>query len=228
MNYLEWAKREVELATEKEKGLDIDGDFEYANGIYNSALKALEALLEDGHSGFSIGITMNVLNRLVDGKPLTTIHDVPEIWVLCEVMNEKYGNISKPVYKQYQCNRCTSLFKYEFVDGTVKYSDVDRTIGINIKNPNCTYSSGLIKNIINEMFPITMPYYPGKPYKVYTEDFLSDKANGDYDTMGVFYAIDPEGNRIEINRYFHYVNGKDRIEISKDDYLKLKKRSLNL
>ena len=221
MKYLEWAKNEVRLAMEKEKGLDTDGDFNYAGAIYDSALKALEALLEDGHSGFSIGITMNVLNRMVDGKPLTAIKDIPEEWHLCDVTREEYD-------KQYQCVRCTSLFKYELPDGTVKYSDVDRIIAVNLNNPNCTYHCGLADSIINEMFPIEMPYYPGKPYKVYTEDFLSDKNNGDYDTVGIFYAIDPEGNRIEINKYFHYVNGKDRIEISKDDYLKLKKRSLNL
>ena len=39
------------------------------------------------------------------------------------------------------------------------------------------------------MIPITMPYIPGKPIKVYCEDFLADKKNGDFDTIDVFYAL---------------------------------------
>ena len=36
--------------------------------------------MEGKHSGFSIGITMNILNRLVQCKPLTPIEDTPDVW----------------------------------------------------------------------------------------------------------------------------------------------------
>lgn len=36
--------------------------------------------MEDGHSGMSIGITKNILNRLIAGKPLTPIVDTEDIW----------------------------------------------------------------------------------------------------------------------------------------------------
>ena len=46
---------------------------------------------------------------------------------------------------------------------------------------------------------------PGKPIKVYCEDFLTDEKNGDFDTVGVFYALKTENGeqkKIEINRFF--------------------------
>ena len=101
----------------------------------------------------------------------------------------------------------SSLFKYVYADGTVKYRDVDRFCGINLDNPNVSYHSGLIDRVMEEKFPITMPYFPeSKPFKVYCEDFLVDSKNGDYDTVGILYAIVPEGYKVEINRFFKEEN----------------------
>ena len=83
------------------------------------------------------------------------------------------------------------------------------------------------------MFPITMPYMPGKPIKVYCEDFLTDKKNGDFDTVGVFYALKTENDKqkkIEINRFFRAPKGDEKgvwIEISKEEYTQRKDKRLN-
>ncbi len=53
------------------------------------------------------------------------------------------------------------------------------------------------RRIIDKMFPITMPYMPGRPIKVCCEDFLTDKKNGDFDTVGVFYALKTENGKQE-------------------------------
>lgn len=213
MNMTEWAKNEIKFACEREKGLDTDGDFDYGVGCYESAYKAFCSLMEDGHSGFSIGITKNILDRLIEGKPLTPIIDIPEIWV--DVTFEDNN------YKTYQCTRMTSLFKYVYYDGTVKYNDVSRAIGININNPTCTFTSGLVSEIVNKLFPINLPYCPSGRYEVYTEDFLVDSKNGDFDTVGVFYLITPDKKKIDLNKFYHYI-GNERIEISKEEYQTLK------
>lgn len=153
--------------------------------------------MEDGHSGFSIGLTKQILNRLIDGKPLTPIEDTDDIWN--ELSRFCDGNDK---YTSYQCTRMSSLFKYVYSDGTVKYKDIDSCYKIDINNPQATYHSGLVQRIIDEMFPITMPYFPGNPIKVYCEDFLTDRKNGDFDTVGIFYAIKPDGEKVEINRFF--------------------------
>ena len=51
-----WAEREVEIACKKE---DV-----YGCKYYHSALKAFESLCDDDHSGCSIKITKEILNRL--------------------------------------------------------------------------------------------------------------------------------------------------------------------
>ena len=216
-NILDWAKREIDIACKRENPNRKKGEFDCGFACYVSALKAFESLTEDGHSGYSIGITKNILNRLIDGKPLTPIEDTDDIW------NMSYTNDNGEMV--YQCNRMSALFKTVHLDGSVDYSSNDYCYCIDISNPKNTYSSGLVRKIIHKMFPITMPYMPEKPIKVYCEDFLTDKNNGDFDTMGIFYAVKDE-KRIEINRFFREPFSEDEestefpgwFEISKEEY----------
>lgn len=203
-----WAEDEVMMACKHEAPNRKDGEWDYGCACYESALKAFRSLCEDGHSCMSIGFTKAILNRLIDRKPLLPIEDT---WNLCT-----FG--SDDGVKQYQCKRMSSLFKRVATDGTVTYSDTNRYYGVNNDNHNVSYQSGLIDRVMGELFPITMPYIPfDKPFKVYTEDFLTDAKNGDYDTTGLLYTIDPHGNRIEINRYFKDAPvGFD--EIGKEEY----------
>ena len=218
---LEWAKKEVEIACKRENPNKKEGEFDYGCACYVSALKAFESLTEDGHSGYSIGITKNILNRLIDGMPLTPIEDTDDIW------NMSYENNNGE--RVYQCSRMSALFKTVHSDGSVDYSSNDYCYCIDINNPKNTYYSGLVRRIIHKMFPITMPYIPGDPIKVFCEDFLTDKNNGDFDTVGVLYALKEENRepiRIEINRFFRepFKNEKESekfpryVEISKEEY----------
>lgn len=211
MSMLKWAENEIRLACERENPDRKEGEFDYGCACYESAFKAFKSLIEDGHSGMSIGITRNILNRLIIGQPLTPIEDTDDIWNECnyDINNQ---------YKTYQCKRMSSLFKYVYKDGTIEYNDVDRVLCIDINHKDVSYHSGFITRLINEMFPLTMPYCPDtKPYEVYIEDFLYDRKNGDFDTIGVFYLIKPDGERIDINRFF-----KESLfsfeEITKDEY----------
>ena len=225
---LDWAEREVEIACEKENSIKKDGEFDYSYGCacYESALKAFRSLCNDAHSGFSMKIMQSILNRLINGYPLTPIEDTDDIW-------EKFAQNKDIGCWTYQCKRMSSFFKYVYDDGTVKYNDVDRSYCVNINNPNNTYSSGLVRIIINKMFPITMPYMPGTPIKVYCEDFLTDKKNGDFDTVGVFYALKTENGeqkKIEINRFFREPKDNEKlicgwVEISKEEYMQRKLES---
>ena len=79
----------------------------------------------------------------------------------------------------------------------------------------------------------TMPYIPGKPIKVYCEDFLTDKKNGDFDTVGVFYALKTENDKqekIEINRFFREPENDENdawVEICKKEYDERKKAAID-
>lgn len=195
MSMKEWAKREVELACKHENPDRKEGEFDYGCACYESALKAFTSLMEDGHSGFSINQTKQILNRLIDRKPLTPIEDTDDIWEEC-------GRSDGDEAKIYQCRRMRSLFKYVYPDGSVRYSDNNRIVKVEIGSETY-WHSGFIDRIVDEIFPLTMPYMPAdKPYKVYCEDCLTDPKNGDYDTIAVYYILKPDGEKHFINRYF--------------------------
>lgn len=164
---------------------------------------------------FSIGLTKAILNRLIENKPLLPIEDTDDGWNKCN-FERKDGS------KEYQSKRMSSLFKKVKEDGTVEYNDVNRYHGVNIENPNVSYHSGLIDSVMGELYPITMPYMPSdRAYKVYTEDFLTDPKNGDYDTVGILYVITPSMEKVEINRYFKEAP-KGFAEIDESEYVKRK------
>lgn len=197
MSLKEWAEREIEIACKRENPDRKEGEFDYGRACYESALKAFNSLLEDGHSGMSIGFTKNILNRLIDGKPLTPIEDTDDVW---KFSYEKDG------VETYQCSRMRSLFKYVYPDGTVKYRDVDRFYCYEIGS-DVPFSNGFINRIAEEnVGEITMPYIPSdKPIKIYVGEYLVDPKNGDYDTLGILYCVYPDGRECRIYRYFKEV-----------------------
>ena len=187
---------------------------------YRSALRALKSLEKDNHSGFSIQMTKSILNRMIDWKPLTPIEDTPDGW------NYSYMN-SKTRETVWQNKRMSSLFKHVRQDFGITYKDNNHSVCVDINNKS-RYHSGLISAIIDEMYPITMPYMPSdKPIEVYCTDLLTDRKNGDFDTVGIFYCIKPNGERVEINRYFREGSSsntdldewtKDWTEIDEDEW----------
>lgn len=211
-----WAEKEVEIACKRENP-DWDGkSFDYGCMVYQSALKAFKCLLKDEHSGMSIQFTKNVLNRLIDGKCLTPIEDTDDIWE--HVFDREDGT------KEYQCRRMSSLFKKVLPDGTVKYSDVERVIKVD-QNGN-TWNSGGASRLIEKMFPIEMPYYPAtKKYKVYSEDFLVNPENGDYDTWAYLYVEKPDGEKVDLN-LFYTEKDNQAVQISKEEYYELKAKAI--
>ena len=221
MSMKEWAKREVELACKHENPDRKEGEFDYGCACYESALKAFDSLLEDGHSGFSIGLTKQILNRLIDGKPLVPIEDTDDSWEYVGEFDDKS--------KRYQCKRMSSLFKTVYPDGSVRYSDNNRIVKVEIGSETC-WHSGFINRIVDEIFPLTMPYMPADdPYKVYCEECLTDPKNGDYDTLAVRYILKPDGERVDVNLYFKEGNmfyGWD--EISKEEFDERKKISYEI
>lgn len=226
MSLLEWAKREVEIACKRENPERKEGEFDYGCACYESALKAFESLCEDGHSGMSIRFTKAILDRLIDGQPLTPIEDTEDVW------NEGYRWNKQDDHITYQCKRMSALFKDVYDDGTIRYHSTDYCYFVDVNNPDSAWQNGFISRIIADMFPITMPYMPGKPIRVVTEEFLVDPKNGDYDTMGVLYCLkeeDGEQKRIEINRFFRESEGYEPrgwTEISKEEYEERKAKKI--
>lgn len=204
-----WAMKEIELA--KKSGCD-----EYMNGVFNSALKSVIALYEDGHTGLSASITRTVVDRLITMKPLTELTGDDDEWT------ETHRN----EYVSYQNNRCSSVFKKVHPDGSITYSDVDRIRCIDV-NTNCSFYSGSVADVVDRVLPpITMPYLPRtSPIKVYTEDFLYERGNGDFDTRGIFYLVDGAETKMFID-VFQKETPDGWVDISKDEYVLRKQNAV--
>lgn len=189
-----WAEEEIRIACERERGGASEEEWDYGVTCYESALKAFRSLAEDGHSGMSIGITLNILNSLVKGQPLTPIEDTDDVW------NECGRYPYEKDYITYQCKRMSSLFKDVYADGHIEYSDVNR-FSCRTLDSSAWWHNGYVSKIASEYFPVTMPYIP-RTYTVVCEEFLSNRKNGDVDTIGILYILDSAGDRKEVNRYF--------------------------
>nr|DAK99537.1 MAG TPA: hypothetical protein [Caudoviricetes sp.] len=213
MSTLKWAENEIEIVRNNLKNSPEEekGENDYILRCYESALKAFKSLVEDQHSGMSISITKSILIRLIEGRPLNDIQDADEVWNEVDSLNKEL--------KEYQCSRMSSLFKKVYPDGSVKYNDIDRAVCVNVDDPRDVFH-GYGCRILDEMLPIEMPYSPSsKQYKIYCKEFLYDEDGGDFDTLGVLYAISPEGEQINIGRYFK--DAKDEpswLEIQEDEY----------
>lgn len=196
-----WAEHEVELAIKKETAQEdcMNG---YIEMCYKSALKAFNELCDEGHSGMSIQITKSILCRLIDGKPLTAIEDTPDVWA--EFRTEKNGT------KHFQCGRMSSLFKTVDKNGNVTYDDIHRVICKAVGNNIC-YSSALVSDVIDKMYPLEMPYFPSdRSYVVLVEEANCYKH--------LISVTTPEGEVVSINRYFDDI-GK---EIGEEEFTKYK------
>lgn len=209
MSMSEWAKREVELACKREAPDRKKCDWDYGCACYESALKAYLSLMEDQHSGMSFGFTAGILKRLLEEKPLTPIEDVPDVWN--RITRRDDGT------EVYQCSRMHSLFKLVDPDGTVKYSDIDRYYCEDANG--LTYHSGLEANMLDDLHPIGMPYYPplGR-YVFLTRELLTNRKNGDFDTKAILELKSPDGTEEVINRYFAESNDGWR-EISYTEFI---------
>lgn len=167
---LEWAEEEIRRAKEEED--------KYATECLDSALRAFKSLMKDGHTGYSLAFTTEIIKRLLERKPLSSITDSPENWVKVQLFENS---------TLYQCERMPSLFKTEYANGEVKYNDCERVYVVDIQTGD-TFASREGQEIVNELYPIEMPYYPPLGYfKIYTD--------------GLFYKylIEPGGKKVTLD-----------------------------
>lgn len=208
MTQLEIYKKEIELACKREREAENNpSGWSYGCSCYESALKAFESLWNDNHSGYSWSITTNILKRMCASLPLTPITE--------DDFKKEDGGY------YYQCPRMSSLFRNELPNGEVAYSENNRFYCFEKNDPTNTFIVGVVRDVINEMFPITLPYYPlVDKYKVCVETSLINSKNGDFDTRAIWWVQTPDGERVEINRFFTEREGK-WVEITKNEYNKL-------
>lgn len=91
-NLVEYAKSELDRA-----GLTADGDT-YDGLVRQAALELIEKFSDQGHSGFSAGVVISIVERLMRFHPLTPLTGEDDEW--SEVCDGLFQN-----------RRCSHVFK---------------------------------------------------------------------------------------------------------------------
>lgn len=200
----EWAKKEVDIVCKENNNCDSD----YLN-CYKNALKMLDIISNKGKD--SLITTYGILTRMLKKKPLSIVYDTYDVWGLIEI-NEKF--------KKYQCKRMSSLYKYHYNNGIVKYKDLDRFLCVDIETFSI-YENGFVNDFMEDYLgEIEMPYYPPlEPIIVYCTFSLQKDGYMDYDLVAIWKYRNNNFLDNNINKFFKFEDYW--IEISKEEWKKL-------
>lgn len=201
---IERARKEIELLRArcmKQLGEQADTYDVYMQNLAldqaMEAYQAVETVLESqGHSGFSYGYVTRIVKNLIDGNILTPIEEYDEYSDILDIHIE--GETS------YQNKRLPSFFKHVKDDGSVYYVDVERVVCTD-PDHSSSWSNGFIRSLVDEMYPISLPYMPPtRPYVVVVDDYLiyDDPKKSEFDTMWVRGITEPDGKIVPVDRIF--------------------------
>lgn len=151
MSNSEYAKSELARITK-------DGD-ELQDAINKNILDIVELFASQGHSGFTAGYAMSILERLLRFKPITPLTGEDDEW----------GDVSDFMGQRVlQNKRCSSVFKTVDTQGNmIEAHDIDGIV-VSDNGGLTWFSSGSFRK--NVTFPYEPPTHPEKVYIEYTED----------------------------------------------------------
>lgn len=201
-----WAEQEVRLAIKY--CADVNHYITNDEEVMFNMIKSLDACFNAIGSPIAV---QAFINYLIEGFPLTPIEDTEDVWGLMPLLPGDNSNVIS-----YQCNRRCSLFKFEYPDGTIKYQDLKacKLFDLDTKMP-INIGLGPFSTIMDEFFPITMPYIPSyHPISIYYTSFNTKTSKN----CGFIHAILPDGSRVDIKRFFEFVDG-DWVKITKKEFV---------
>lgn len=218
-----WAKREIDLCLiEYDEKPELKPLIEK---IYNEAYISYCHLIDQLQDENEPEVVKSILKTLMYGYPLTSITDgslSQKYWVPVEGI-DKSANL-KVNTEEYYCVRYPFLHKFVSNTDDVKYVDYNQFSCIDIHSGN-TYTGGIACSVVHDMFPITMPYNPeSSKIKIYTENFLHNTKNGDFDTVGITCCKTALGQIIPVKRYFKETDD-GYVEIDEKEYKERKEHS---
>lgn len=208
-----WAQREVELV--------LDGS--ESDELFTKGYNAFCIFLNGITNAQKIAPIAAIFNQLLNGIVLSPIEDNDEDWMLATGLDPSF-DIKAHGWSIYECKRRPSLMKKVFYNkkGEIEkteYTDTERAICIDIGTSQ-TYTGGPGFIVLDEVLPITMPYYPMGKIKIFTEEFCYHKNfEEDSDTIAVLYFRMDDGQMKEIKRFFKKgPETKEIIEINWSEY----------
>jgi len=95
----------------------FDKDSDYGGMLAEGVMKIIQVFSEEGHSGFSAGMTVSILEKLLRFKPLTPLTSNPDEWM--EIGEDMRFEKLVPVWQNRRQSSCFSN------DGGKTYYDID-------------------------------------------------------------------------------------------------------
>lgn len=144
MNMLEYAKTELDII-----GMTDSGD-EMNIEMRNNILEIIEKFSDQGHSRFSASYAIDILNKLLNFKPLSPLTGENSEWVEIRdsvFQNKRYSS----VFRQLDCfnGQAYDIHGKVFIEHYYDENNVERTSSF-------TSSDSIV--------PITFPYVPNTEY----------------------------------------------------------------
>ena len=177
-------------------------EIDWIEPVCKNALEILKCYTDYPHDNVTLSNTQYIVNRLLSGRPLTPIEE-SDNWTQIEYKDK--------CCKAFKCDRMSSLIKFIYENGDVKYSDLSRFICIDIDDNSNQWLSKHVNSIMDDLIPITMPYDTVDTGIAVVCKRGKSNVNLDeneYDLEGIIYCILPDGHKVDINRFFKYVDKK--------------------
>lgn len=166
MEIKEWARREVERAKLAEyidpAGAANDQEIEvfrienaYVDSIYDMALDLFNRVLDQKHSGASIGLTLKTFNRLASLRTLTPLTGEETEWGTELDRDAIEAGLQK--YNQ-QNNRDSRVFRFLKEDGAYRYEYIEILNVINSQEVWQKYPPVDDPGTLDESHPLVQSY----------------------------------------------------------------------
>ena len=163
-------------------------------------------------------LVKGLLNRLTRGLPLTPITmDDFDNTVASEIRGEL----------KHTCARYEGLTATKNSDGTgFTYSDSKRVVFydqslikqdesssiIDILHSRANYPSIALK-LVDDLFPITLPYTPGDKYEVFGSSYSFKLAEGEPDLVEIDFVKTPNGQLVKVDQYYRKTRDGKYVEV---------------
>jgi len=168
-------------------------------------------------------LVKGLLNRITSGLPLTpiTMEDFDNT-----VASEIRGEL------KHTCARYEGLTATKNSDGNgFTYSDSRRVVFYDQSLINQEESSSIVDilhnrahypsialKLVDDLFPITLPYMPGDKYEVFGSSYSFKLAEGEPDLVEIDFIKTPNGQLVKVDQYYRKTRDGKYIEVDFENF----------
>lgn len=213
MTKKEWAENEVKLALNQH---NEDG-FVSVDDVHAASFELFCKFcdLTEKMSEKDVAKARFILNQLLDGNPLTPIHDTEDEWNKYVVQPKENGEDVEYYISKRRPTLIKKIATNVYGVTTIEIADTEQFQIIDINSPGKpNVRDHIVHALVMGCFPIVFPYKPTGKIKIYIERFD--------DCIGVLYFRLPDGQMRKIMRFFQVDEYDVREELTRHEYNRMR------